>query len=122
MPRASDGGPLGPLEREVMEVLWGSKDSLAVRDVLERLNRRRKPKLAYTTVMTVLSRLAEKEVVTREKVGRGYAYLPAVSDQAGIAVRGVLRDFGDAAVAHFVEEARADPELLDRLRRLMRKE
>src|SRR5438132_2716607 len=91
---------LGPLEREVMEVLWGSNDALAVRDVLERLNRRRKPKLAYTTVMTVLSRLAEKEVLTRQKVGRGYVYRPAVADQAGIAVRGVLRDFGDAAVAH----------------------
>ncbi len=122
MPSVSDGGRLGPLEREVMDVLWQADEPLPVREVLERLNRRRTPKLAYTTVMTVLSRLAEKEVLTREKVGRGFAYRPAATDQAGIAVQSVLRDFGDAALAHFVEEARADPQLLARLRRLMRQE
>jgi hypothetical protein len=42
-----------------------------------------------------------------------------VADEAGIAVREVLRGYGDAALAHFVEEARADPQLLRRLRRLM---
>ena len=44
------------------------------------------------------------------------------ADSAGLAVRGVLRDFGDAAMAQFVEEAKADPKLLKRLQRLLTEE
>jgi hypothetical protein len=54
--------------------------------------------------------------------GRGYVYEPAVADAAAIAVRNVVRDFGDAAVAQFVDEARADPALRRRLERLLRDE
>src|SRR5438445_10463076 len=114
------GGFLGPLEAEVMKILWTEQEPLAVRAVLERLNRGRTPTLAYTTVMTVMSRLAEKDVLRRAKDGRGYVYEPAVADEAGIAVRDVMRDFGDTALAHFVEEARADPRLLKRLHGRMR--
>jgi predicted transcriptional regulator len=105
-----------------MRHLWEAGGPLTVRDLVERLNRRRQEPLAYTTVMTVMSRLAEKQVLRRERAGRGYVYEAAAGDAAAIAVRGVLRDFGDAALAHFVEEARRDPGLLRRLERLMREE
>ena len=114
------GGLLGPLEGEVMDVMWSAGASLSVRAVLVELNRGRSQPLAYTTVMTVMSRLAEKDVLRRTKDGRGYVYEAAVTDEAGLAVRDVIRDFGDSALAHFVEEARADPRLLKRLQRLMR--
>jgi predicted transcriptional regulator len=110
---------LGPLEAEVMNVLWSAGRPMSVRDVLAELNRSRSEPLAYTTAMTVLARLAEKEILARVRDGRGYLYEPAVSDTAQIAVRGVMRDFGDAAMARFVDEARADPEMLERLRRLL---
>jgi predicted transcriptional regulator len=110
---------LGPLEAEVMNVLWSAGRPLSVRDVLAELNRSRSEPLAYTTAMTVLARLAEKEILARVRDGRGYLYEPAVSDTAQIAVRGVMRDFGDAAMARFVDEARADPEMLERLRRML---
>jgi predicted transcriptional regulator len=110
---------LGPLEGEIMRALWSSSEPLSVREVLERLNRRRTPSLAYTTVMTVLTRLAEKEIVSRRRVGRGYHYEAAVPNEAAIAVRETVRDYGDAAVAHFVDEARADPQLRRRLRRIL---
>ncbi|MGH2947827.1 MAG: BlaI/MecI/CopY family transcriptional regulator [Solirubrobacteraceae bacterium] len=110
---------LGPLEAEIMNVLWSAGGPMSVRDVLAELNESRSEPLAYTTAMTVLARLAEKEILTRVRDGRGYLYEPAVSDTAQIAVRGVMRDFGDAAMARFVDEARADPEMLDRLRRLL---
>jgi predicted transcriptional regulator len=110
---------VGPLEAEVLRVLWAATGPLGVREVLDRLNRRRKQPLAYTTVMTVLSRLAEKEILARELRGRGYVYEPTARDAAEIAVRNVVRDFGDAAVSHFLTEARSDPELLHRLQRLM---
>lgn len=103
-----------------MEVLWAAGEPMSVRAVLEELNRsRRRQPLAYTTVMTVMSRLAEKEVLARRPAGRGYVYEPAVEDAAELAVRTVMRDFGDAALARFVEQARDDPSVIRRLRRLM---
>lgn len=102
-----------------MRIMWRARSPLSVREVLDRLNRERRPPLAYTTVMTVMSRLADKHVLRRETNGRGYRYEAAVPDEAAIAVRGIMRDFGEAAVAQFVDEARADPKLLRRLRRLL---
>jgi predicted transcriptional regulator len=120
---ATGGNPrgtvLGPLEAEVMQVVWRQKRPLTVRELLEQLNDGRSPQLAYTTVMTVMNRLTDKDVLRREPRGRGYVYEATASDQAAIAVRQVMREFGDAAVARFVEEARADPELLKRLERLL---
>lgn len=110
---------LGPLEAEVMEAVWRARSAVTVRDVLARLNARRRPALAYTTVMTVMARLAEKGVLDRVRDGKSYRYAAAVPDRAAIAVREVVRDHGEAAVAQFVDEARADPKLLRRLRKLL---
>ena len=110
---------LGPLEREIMEIVWRVAEPVTVRQVLEQLNRRRQPALAYTTAMTVMSRLVEKGALARAREGRGYVYEAAASDTAALAVRQVVREFGDEAVAHFVEQARADPKALARLRRLL---
>jgi predicted transcriptional regulator len=109
----------GPLESEVMDVVWGAGRPVAVREVIEDLNGSRSEPLAYTTVMTVMSRLADKNVLNRRKAGRGYVYEANAPDAAGIAVKDVLRAYGDVAVAHFVDEARADPSLLRRLQRLL---
>src|SRR6266550_1667416 len=50
-------GLLGPLEAEIMEVLWAAGEARSVRAVLDELNQARRTPLAYTTVMTVMSRL-----------------------------------------------------------------
>jgi predicted transcriptional regulator len=113
---------LGPLEAEVMRIVWEAGEPISVRALLDRINNGRQPRLAYTTVMTVMSRLVNKQALTRQRHGRGYVYEAAVTDTAGLAVRQVMREFGDAAVAQFVEEARADPEVLGRLRRLLEDE
>src|SRR5207302_2970672 len=113
-------GLLGPLEAEVMRIVWSAKSPVTPREVLDQLNAARKAALAYTTVMTVMSRLTEKDVLLRSRARRGYAYVPAVRTAAELAVRGVMRDFGAAAVAHFVTEAQANPRLRRRLERLLR--
>lgn len=69
--------------------------------------------------MTVLTRLTGKGVLVRAQAGRRFVYSPVAGDEAGMAVREVVRDYGEAALAHFVEQARADPKLYRRLRRLM---
>ena len=113
---------LGPLEADVMRTVWRAKAPVSVRDVLETLNRGRRDALAYTTVMTVMSRLAEKEILRRSQQGRAFLYEAAVADAAAIAVRSLVRDFGESAVAQFVDEARADPKLLRRLERLLQQD
>ena len=113
------GGKLGPLEAEVMRVLWGARRPMPVREVAGELNAGRRAPLAYTTVLTVMSRLARKNILSRARAGRGFVYTPVVADTAEIAVRGVLDEFGDAALARFVERVELDPGLRGRLRRLM---
>src|SRR6201996_1917387 len=58
---------LGDLERAIMDVLWGTPQSLTVREVSAQLTER---DLAHTTVMTVLDRLAKKGFARRERDGR----------------------------------------------------
>jgi len=64
---------LGELERAVMEVLWAHGEPVSVRAVHRDLASRG---LAYTTVMTVLTRLADKDVVRRQRCGRAWLYQP----------------------------------------------
>jgi predicted transcriptional regulator len=67
--------PLGDLERLVMEQLWAADGALTVREVHERLAATRE--LAYTTVMTVLDRLAKKKLTERERDGKAWRYKAA---------------------------------------------
>ena len=117
-PRKASSG-LAPLESEVMGVIWQADAPVSVRLVLDALNSQRDSQLAYTTVMTVMNRLAAKNVLARHGERRRYVYQATATDAAGLAVRDVLRTHGDAAVAHFVDEARTDPAVLRRLRALL---
>lgn len=112
---------MGTLESEVLNVLWASDEPLAVREVLQRLNADRGDahRLAYTTVMTVLARMASKGVLERERVGRGFTYRPVAPDEAALAVRKVLDQHGDAALAQFLSQAEADDDLRQRLMRIV---
>ncbi len=106
-------------EADVGSEAGAGAGGVPVRHVLDALNARRPEPLAYTTVMTVMNRLVAKNVLTRHGERRGYVYEATAADVAGIAVRDVLRAHGDAAVARFVDEARADPGVLRRLRALL---
>lgn len=104
----SVAGLLGELEGAVMNVVW-SLGEVRVRQVHEALRPERD--LAYTTVMTVMSRLAEKGVLERERRGRAYVYRAAQTGREGFLrrqahtrVRALLDQFGDLAVAAFVGE------------------
>jgi predicted transcriptional regulator len=64
---------LGPLERQVMELIWRRPEEaaeLSVRDVYLAFGRR----LAYTTLMTTLDRLHKKGFLDRRKEGRAFFY------------------------------------------------
>jgi len=105
-----------------MAVMWAAGRPLTVREALEALNAGRGEPLAYTTVLTVMSRLADKGFLARTERGRGHLYAPAVADEAALAVRDVIQAHGSAALSRFVDQAYADPSLRARLRELMGEE
>lgn len=111
---------LGALERTVMDVVWdhGGPGGLTVRQVLERLPDQQ---LAYTTVMTVLVRLAGEDLLTRRRDGRAWRYraVQTREELASRAMRDPLHALDHAArqsaILQFIEEA--TPGELDTLRR-----
>jgi len=70
---------LAPLELDCMNTLWPAGEA-TVREIRDRLAERL-PR-AYTTIMTIMDRLAQKGVVTRRKAGRAYIYRPNLTAEA----------------------------------------
>jgi predicted transcriptional regulator len=104
---------LGDLERAVMDHLWSTPEPQTVRQVHEALSARRD--LAYTTVMTVLQRLAKKNLVSQLRDDRAHRYAPMRGRDelvAGLMVDALdqVADVGSrqAALMHFVERVGAD--------------
>ena len=73
----------GALEAEVLSALWASQSPLSPAEVRDTLP----GDLAYTTVMTTLTRLYEKGVVSRQRVGRTYVYEPVTEEARHLAGR-----------------------------------
>lgn len=118
---------LGELQLAVMEVVW-ERGAVSVREVLETLNEEGH-RLAYTTVMTIMGRLAEKGWLKVEREGRAFTYHAthsrpeAEAVAVGELVRALVHDFGDIALAQFVKElGEIDPAHLARLEELGREE
>lgn len=110
---------LGELQAEVMEIFWRSGDA-TVREVVTELNKRHE--LAYTTVLTLVSRLWSRGLLAREPEGRGFRYRAATSKDGFLGqlsdelIDRLIADFGEIAVARLGE--RLDGLDLKRLRRL----
>ena len=98
---------LAPLELECMSALWPMGEG-TVRDIHGQLSATRKR--AYTTVLTIMDRLAQKGIVTRRKVGRAYLYRANLSaDEARMkAVEKIVAGFfagsADALAEHLAAQ------------------
>jgi BlaI family transcriptional regulator, penicillinase repressor len=115
---------LHSLEQEVMEEMWGRGEA-TVRDVQQALNARGGKERAYTTLLTVMTRLDGKRLLVRRRAGRLDVYAPALSRddylraRAEAEVAALVADFGDLALAHFARHVgQLDPQRLETLRRL----
>lgn len=111
---------LGPLEAEIMDVVWDTGE-VTVRDV-HRLLESSRP-LAYTTVMTTLGRLADKGLVkrTEDQPAHHYTALITREQYARSTVKSVVdwlvNHFPDPAVAYFVDRVeKEDERVIERLR------
>jgi predicted transcriptional regulator len=109
----------GQLQQEVLAAVI-ELGECTVRQVHERIGERRP--VAYTTVLTVMSRLAERGVLQRERRGNVGVFAPAASSDsnaAGQLVDQLIARFGAVGVSEFVERAQAHPELMRQLQDLI---
>jgi predicted transcriptional regulator len=114
---------LGDLEADIMEIVWRNQMA-SVRDVCECLEKDRE--IAYTTVMTVMSRLSDKGLLRKEKDGKSYIYTPAISRNefgrtfVSSLLAGLGHELSASALAFFVDNLSAeDGEALAELERLI---
>jgi predicted transcriptional regulator len=117
---------LGPLEQQVLEAVWAHGGPASVRDVQVRVP----DEPAYTTIMTTLTRLVQKRLLQRERIGRAFLYRAVLSREqlsAGVAggmVDALLQGCGAGArpvLSGIVDAVGArDREMLDELERLIR--
>ncbi|MFA4880549.1 MAG: BlaI/MecI/CopY family transcriptional regulator [Candidatus Doudnabacteria bacterium] len=98
---------LGALEAEIMDIVW-SNSNVSVREVVEKL--RKKKKIAYTTVMTVMLRLSNKKILKRKQGQDGaYIYWPSqnrddfAASVSRRAINDLIKSFGEVAVAQFID-------------------
>lgn len=118
---------LGPLEIEIMEIMW-ARESATVRDVTTALQDTRPT--AYTTVMTVMTHLTEKGLLRRTPLDkRTHLYDVALAREAFMqqaserVVRALVHDFGDLALAQFaVALEEATPEQRRRIKRRLKEQ
>lgn len=112
---------LGDLESEIMECMW-SRDAASVRDVCAVLSGR---ELAYTTIMTVMGRLASKGLLEKEKQGKQFIYSAALTRDefensiSTFLLAGLTGTLGSSVLASFVEGIEEDS-VLEELEDLIR--
>ncbi|MDQ6985229.1 MAG: BlaI/MecI/CopY family transcriptional regulator [Candidatus Dojkabacteria bacterium] len=115
---------LGELEQKIMNILWDSEEALKPSEVKVKLGEG----YAYTTVMTVLTRLNEKELLSRCKKGKAYYYSPIECKEKFATTKlknlfgGIISSYNDLAITQFVDAIEEeDPASLQKLKDYLNK-
>jgi predicted transcriptional regulator len=126
---------LGPLEKEILEILW-DLESATVKDVHERILADPNRELAYASVTTVLQRLTKKGWLSCSKQGRAFCWQPLVSRQQARAIKAyeqlnrflaisnpdVVASFADSLDSASIEQIRAIASRLEKVRHQRKEE
>ncbi|MBI5466970.1 MAG: BlaI/MecI/CopY family transcriptional regulator [Candidatus Kerfeldbacteria bacterium] len=115
----------GELEAAIMEIVW-HRGWLTVREVVEILRPQRRA--AYTTVMTVMNRLAEHAVLERQPTSSGaYRYNARYTREeystraSKHSIEELVRRYGDVALVQFLDKLdRVPGDKMNRLRKQLR--
>jgi predicted transcriptional regulator len=108
-------------ELEIMKVVW-DRGSVTVRDVYETLLEKRK--VAYTTVMTMMTILEGKKYLKKTTANRAFVYRPAKPRKTVIGamvsefIDRVFNGSAEPLLVHLVEEHGLSREDLDEIQRL----
>jgi predicted transcriptional regulator len=108
-----------------MDEVW-AREETSVREVMDAVNGRGgAPDRAYTTYMTIMSRLDSKGLLTRRREGKTDFYQAVYSREryadlrAGAAIDSIVEQFGEVALAHIARQmAQLDPQHRRSLQRL----
>jgi BlaI family transcriptional regulator, penicillinase repressor len=95
----------GELQTQVMAAVWRIE-----RGTVEQVRGALPPRYrgAYNTIQTVLNRLADRKLLSRQKVGNAFEYRPLVSEGEYLsrsiadALAGASKEAREAALAHLV--------------------
>jgi predicted transcriptional regulator len=126
--RTESLGPphLPELETEVMDVVWERAET-SVRDVMRALNAAAPKERAYTTYMTIMSRLEAKGMLERRREGKTDLYTPSYTREQYADLRAraeldsVVDQYGEVALAHIARQLAAlDPRRRRALQRMAR--
>ena len=112
------------LELEILKILWTQGPS-SVKQIQEALAQTRE--LAYTTITTMLTIMANKRYVRRTRSGTGAVYAAAIAQEA--ASSNMLQDLVDrvydgsvpAVMQQLIETSDLDPQELEAIRQLIRR-
>ena len=113
-------------ELEIMKIIW-DRESATVRDVYEILLERRKLEsrtVAYTTVMTMMKILEQKEYLVKDESDRAFVYRP--TQPKGTVLGAMVREFvnrvfngsAEPLLVHLVEEHNLSKEDLEEIARI----
>jgi BlaI family transcriptional regulator, penicillinase repressor len=109
-----------------MEEVW-RRGEASVREIMSALNAAAPRERAYTTYMTIMTRLASKRMLERRREGKTDFYRPVYAREkyadlrAGAEVDSIVDQFGDLALAHIARQmAQMDPQRRRALQRLAR--
>ena len=115
-------GALGGLEIEIMPIIW-RQGEVTVKDVFEEMYDEHR--LAYTTIMTVMNRLAQKGILKQDRSTIPYLYKAAISQEemaAQMIDQVVDKVLGGSAgmVVSYCLDKKIKPEELKELKKLIK--
>jgi predicted transcriptional regulator len=115
---------LGPLEDEVMKLVWSAQSSVTVAEMHSALEQEGR-KLAYSTVKAVLSNLAAKGHLKKGSKGKANVFVPVMSEASfrekvvGEVLDALTQDYRNPLLVSLVDRLGADPKMLNELERLV---
>lgn len=122
--RSGPASVLGPLEGEIMEVIWRAGRPQPVPDVHRALTDAGRT-ISYSAVKAVLNNLAAKGRLAKSRAGKMTLFEATRSREAFEAevvqtvVASLKRNFGSAGIAQLVDELAVDEETLAELERMI---
>ncbi len=122
--RTGAASVLGPLEGEIMEVIWQGVGAQSVPDVHHALTEAGRP-ISYSAVKAVLNNLADKGRLAKTRQGKATFFAATASREefdaqvVATVVSSLKRNFGPAVIAQLVDELAADEETLSEFERVI---
>ena len=115
---------VGPLESEILEILWSTNRSTSVPEVHSTLTASGRA-ISYSAVKAVLNNLTEKGWLAKDRQGKvtSFRALQSREEFDSIVISSVIgslkRNFGAPVIAEFVDQLAVDEQAIEEFERLI---